>query len=88
MKYRSSANIISNILTVANGGSSRVGILYKCYLSHEQFKKFMSKLIKDELITIEGKSRIYRTTPKGLKLLQAIRQLEDMLHIDADSIAQ
>lgn len=79
MKYRSRAEIVSMILTAANGGSTKTKIMYSSYLSHNQLKEYLSLLIEKDLIDyIEGQQS-YKTTEKGLKFLKMSNEMENLL---------
>ena len=38
MKYRSRTEIVGNILDAANGGATKIKIMYKSFLSYNQLK--------------------------------------------------
>lgn len=78
MKYRSRTDIVSQILDVANGGSTKTKIMCKAYLSYAQLKEYLSILIQNELLEyVEGERR-YRTTEKGLVFMNAYDQMTNM----------
>jgi predicted transcriptional regulator len=78
MKYRSRTDITSQILEVAQGGTSKTKIMYKAYLSYAQLKEYLSVLMANGLIEyMEGESK-FRTTEKGLRFLKTYDQMSVM----------
>jgi predicted transcriptional regulator len=81
MKYRSRTDITGLILEAANGGATKTKIMYKAYLSFAQMKEYLSMLIEKELIQYEEGRASYRTTEKGLMMLQMCNKINDELAI-------
>jgi predicted transcriptional regulator len=80
MKHRSRSEIIGAILEAANGGgATKTTIMYKAMLSHEYMKYYLLSLIKDDLIEYEQGKMSYKTTPKGMHLLQLYNNVNDMV---------
>ena len=50
MGNRSRTEIVSNILDAANGGVTKIKIMYKAYLSYNQLREYLSVLIENNLI--------------------------------------
>lgn len=78
MKYRSRTDITSQILEVANGGTTKTKIMYKAYLSYAQLKEYLAMLTESGLIEYVEGERQYRTTNKGIKFLRAYQQMAGM----------
>jgi predicted transcriptional regulator len=82
MKYRSRSNIIRDILDAANGGrATRTRIMYKSYLSFGQLKEYLSFLTENDLLSYDAHSQTFKTTEKGLRLLDAYNQIHDMINV-------
>jgi predicted transcriptional regulator len=78
LKYRS-RSVISSILEVTNGNKvRRTEIQYKTYLSYELLKEYLIQLLQCDLIEyIEGE-KTFKTTPKGMQVLQTINKMEEL----------
>jgi predicted transcriptional regulator len=81
MKYRSRTDITGLILEAANGGATKTKIMYKAYLSFSQLREYLSMLVEKGLIEYEDGIAKYRTTEKGLRMLQMCNQINDELVI-------
>jgi len=81
MKYRSRSDIIGLILEAANGGASKTSIMYKAFLTFTQMREYLGLLIEKELIRYEDGAQKYRTTEKGMRLLQMCNQINEELVI-------
>ena len=79
MKYRSRSDIIGLILEAANGGATKTKIMYKAFLSFAQLREYLSVLTEKGLIEFEDGVQRYRTTEKGIRLLQIYNQMNDEL---------
>jgi predicted transcriptional regulator len=82
MNYRSRDDIISDILEVASGGggiATKMGIMYKTFLSHAQMKNYLTYLTQHDLIEYDVGAQIYKTTEKGLRFLDTYGQMDDMI---------
>ena len=78
LKYQS-RSVISSILEVTNGNKvRRTEIQYKTYLSYKLLKEYLIQLLHCDLIEyIEGE-RAFKTTPKGMQVLQTINEMEEL----------
>jgi predicted transcriptional regulator len=81
MQYRDRAEIIRQILEVANGAVdiTRTKLMYKAFLSYAQVKVYLALLTERDLISYDSITHTYKTTEKGLRLLQFYNQLEHMM---------
>ncbi|HEX9319408.1 MAG TPA: winged helix-turn-helix domain-containing protein [Nitrososphaeraceae archaeon] len=85
MKYRSRSDIIGLILESANGGATKTKIMYKSYLSFAQLREYLSMLSEKGLVEYEEGTQKFRTTEKGLRVLQIQNQInEEFVAIDED----
>jgi predicted transcriptional regulator len=81
--YRTRIEIIIQILEAANGVNiTNYNIMYKAYLSFNQSKKYVSMLTEKGLLGYDSDSQTFRTTEKGLMLLEAYNALVDMMMLE------
>jgi predicted transcriptional regulator len=80
MKYRSRTDIVKLILEAANGGgANKSKLMYKAFLSFAQLKEYVTLLLENGLIEYEEDKHSYRTTGKGIHLLQIYNRMEELL---------
>jgi predicted transcriptional regulator len=72
------------ILEAANGGSTKTKIMYKAFLSYAQLKEYLAVLIENGLIEYEDVRQLYRTTEKGLHLLQIYNQVGELVVLNGN----
>jgi predicted transcriptional regulator len=74
-------NIIAGILESAADGALKTRIMYTVNLSYAQLGKYISLLIKLELLEegTRGKLTVYKKTEKGTDFLKRYRELERLL---------
>ena len=56
--------------------------MYKAFLSYAQLKEYFTILIENGLLEYDEGRRFYRTTEKGIRLLQITNQFDEMLLVD------
>jgi predicted transcriptional regulator len=77
MKYRSRTEIVGLILEAANGGgATKTKIMYKAFLSFAQLREYLTTLQDNELIEYDHQT--YRTTEKGMRLLQIYNKMYEL----------
>jgi predicted transcriptional regulator len=82
MKYRSRSEIVGLLLDAANGGgATKTKLMYKAYLSFNQLREYLSLLVENGLIQYEEGMRTYRTTEKGIRLLQIQNTMDEIAPI-------
>ena len=72
------------ILEAANGGATKTKIMYKAFLSYAQLKEYLAVLIENGLIEYEDVRQMYRTTEKGLRLLQMYNQVGELVVLNGN----
>jgi predicted transcriptional regulator len=78
--YRTSIEIIAEILKIANGGNAtRTKIMYNAFLSYFQLKEYLPMLIERGLLSYNADTSTYKTTEKGLMLLETYDLLVDLM---------
>jgi predicted transcriptional regulator len=82
MKHRSRSEIIGAILEAANGGgATKTTIMYKAVLSYDLMKQHLIYLAENDLIEYEQGMMTYRTTEKGMRLLQLYNNMNEMAEL-------
>jgi predicted transcriptional regulator len=77
---RSELDIITEILKLSREGTKKTNILYKSNLSYAQIQSYLPFLIEKDVLEeciIKYKSKdhkYYKTTPKGLNLLEVAQK--------------
>jgi predicted transcriptional regulator len=80
MKYRSRTEIVGLMLEAANGGgATKTKIMYKVFLSFAQLREYLTMLQDNGLIEYEGGRQTYRTTEKGMKLLEIYEKMHELV---------
>ncbi|MGH9926632.1 MAG: winged helix-turn-helix domain-containing protein [Nitrososphaeraceae archaeon] len=78
--YRTSIEIIAEILKIANGGNvTRTKIMYSAFLNYFQLKEYLPMLTERGLIRYNPDTRMFKTTEKGLMLLETYNMLVDLM---------
>lgn len=79
LKHRLRSEKISSILEATNGNTLRFKeIQFKTYLSYILLKEYLVHLLQADLIEyIEGE-RAFKTTPKGMLVLQTYNKMEEL----------
>jgi predicted transcriptional regulator len=80
MTNRSKIEIMSKILKDANGdGATHTKITYSAFLSYSQVKGYLKVLTQNDLLSYDFNTRIFKTTEKGLRFIEAYNQMEGMM---------
>jgi predicted transcriptional regulator len=83
MTYRSRMDIVSKILQVANGGAAKTKIMYSAFLSYSQMKEYLMMLTQNDLLSYDLDTRTFKTTEKGLRLIEVYNQMDGMIKAQA-----
>jgi predicted transcriptional regulator len=87
MGNRNTIDIASDVLEAANGGTSKIQIMYRALLSYNQMKVYVNFLTEKGLLVYknqQGEAHTLRTTEKGLRFLEIYNQLKDMIKEDEE----
>jgi len=83
MKYRSRSDIVGLLLDAANGGgATKTKLMYKAYLSFNQLREYLALLVENGLIEYEEGMLTYRTTERGMRLLQIQNTMDEITPIN------
>ncbi len=84
---RSSIEIIADILRLLRlGETGKTEIMYNCNLSYNLTQKYIIKMLELDLLDQLSQDTglvTFRVTRKGLHLLTAIENMQEMLHLEA-----
>ena len=84
-RRRSDIEIIADMLKVGENGAGKTEIMYSANMSYAQIQKYLGYLIGQGFVDkmkMGNPSVTYRVTDSGLKLLQLINDLREMLGLD------
>jgi predicted transcriptional regulator len=84
-RRRSNIEIIAEMLKVGENGAGKTRIMYGANMSYTQIQKYLGFLMNRgfvDRLTIGNPSVTYRITESGLKLLESIRSVIDMLGLE------
>jgi predicted transcriptional regulator len=87
MGNRSTIEIASDVLGAANGGTSKIQIMYRAFLSYNQMKEYVNFLTEKGLLVYDnqyGEVLMFRTTEKGFRFLEIYDRLEDIIKEDEE----
>jgi predicted transcriptional regulator len=75
-RIRDRIEIICQILQIANGGMiKKIKIMYKANLSYAQLKVYIIILTERDLLRYDLDTQTFKTTEKGLSLLEVYNQM-------------
>ena len=84
-RRRSDIEIMADMLQVGENGAGKTEIMYSANMSYSQIQKYLGYLMAQGLIDkmkMGNPSVTYQVTDSGLKLLQLISSLKEMLGLD------
>lgn len=81
MKNRTHHDILAKVLEAAKGtdGTTKTRIMYGAYLSSNQLKEYMAYCQGHGLVSYDARKRVYRTTVKGIKLLELFSKMYEIV---------
>ncbi len=86
-RRRSDIEIIADMLKVGENGAGKTEIMYSANMSYTQIQKYLGFLVGQGFIDkmkIGNPCVTYQVTDSGLKLLETINTLREMLGLDDD----
>ncbi len=84
-RRRSDIEIIADMLEVGENGAGKTEIMYSANMSYAQIQKYLGYLIAQGFIDkmkMGNPSVTYKVTDNGLKLLELIGSIKEMLGLD------
>jgi len=81
MQYRDRTEIIRQVLDIANGAVdlTKTNLMYKAFLSYNQLKEYLMLFTQNDLLRYDKATQTFKTTTKGIRLLQLYNELDDMM---------
>ena len=86
-RRRSDVEIMADMLKVGENGAGKTEIMYGANMSYHQIQKYLGYLMAQgfiDKIKMGNPSVTYRITDSGLKLLQLVNSIREMLGLDDD----
>ena len=86
-RRRSNIEIIAEMLRVGENGAGKTKIMYNANLSYSQIQKYLGYLTGQgfiDKVKIGNPSATYQITENGLKLLNSINSVMEMLGLNDD----
>jgi predicted transcriptional regulator len=86
---RSNIEIIAEMLKVGENGAGKTKIMYNANLSYTQIQKYLGFLLGQGYIDkmeMGNPSVTYQITENGVKLLESINSLMEMLNFDEEEL--
>ena len=84
-RRRSDIEIIAEMLKVGENGAGKTEIMYSVNMSYRQIQKYLGYLMAQGFIDqmkMGNPSVTYQVTDNGLKLLELLNRIEEMLGLD------
>lgn len=78
MKYRSRADISTDILKIADRGVAKTKIMYGAYLSFAQLREYLKMLVDNGMLSFDEKTTHYRTTDAGRNFIKTYERVGQM----------
>ena len=86
-RRRSDIEIIADMLEIGENGAGKTQIMYSANMSYHQIQKYLGYLVTNgyvDKMKMGNPSVTYQVTDSGIKLLQLVSQLKEMLKLDED----
>ncbi|MCH8864315.1 MAG: hypothetical protein IIB13_02975 [Chloroflexi bacterium] len=86
-RRRSDIEIIADMLKIGENGAGKTKIMYSANMSYSQIQKYLGYLMGQGFISkmqMGNPSVTYQVTESGLKLLELITNLKEMLGLEDD----
>ncbi|MGB2814852.1 MAG: winged helix-turn-helix domain-containing protein [Dehalococcoidales bacterium] len=86
-RRRSDVEIMADMLKVGENGAGKTEIMYSANMSYRQIQKYLGFLVANGFIDkmkMGNPSVTYQVTDSGLKLLQLINNIKEMLGMDEE----
>ena len=84
-RRRSNIEIIAEMLKVGENGAGKTRIMYNANMSYRQIQKYLGFLMSAgfiDKVAVGNPSVTYKVSDKGLKLLNSINSIIEMLGLD------
>ena len=84
-RRRSNIEIIAEMLKVGENGAGKTRIMYNANMSYRQIQKYLGFLMSEgfiDKVEVGNPAVTYKVTDRGLKLLNSINSIIEMLGLD------
>ena len=84
-RRRSNIEIIAEMLKVGENGAGKTRIMYNANMSYKQIQKYLGFLMGEgfiDKVEVGNPAVTYKVTDRGLKLLNSINNIMEMLGLD------
>jgi len=84
-RRRSDIEIIADMMEVGENGAGKTRIMYGANMSYSQIQKYLGYLMRQgfiDKVEVGNPVVTYQMTDSGLKLLQLINSIKEMLGLD------
>ena len=84
-RRRSNIEIIAEMLKVGENGAGKTKIMYNANMSYRQIQKYLGFLMSEgfiDKVEVGNPAVTYKVTDRGLKLLNSINSIIEMLGLD------
>ncbi len=88
-RRRSNIEIIADMLKVGENGAGKTEIMYSANMSYSQIQKYLGYLLSQgfiDKVEVGNPVVTYRVTETGLKLLQCINSVVEMLGLEGEEL--
>ncbi len=81
MRYRDRTEIVRQLLDTVNSveNITKTKLMNRSFLSYNQIKEYLALLTEKDLLSYDSITQTYKTTEKGVRLLQLSNELEDVI---------
>lgn len=85
LKNRTYHDILAKVLEAAKGtdGTTKTRVMYGAYISSNQLKEYIAYCQGHGLISYDARKRVYKTTGKGIRLLELFRKMHEIVPSNA-----
>ncbi len=87
-KYRSSMEIMYDLISAAKGSTNKTHLMYDSSLSFGQFRRYLNILLDQGLIVEQSEdiedSKVYHVSSKGLEYLTLVDRLQSFIDIKSN----
>ena len=85
MKYRSRIEIVAKILQSASiKPISKTRLMYSTYMAYEGVTPYTAMLIENDLLNYDIHTRLFSTTPKGLKFVELYKRMQQLINLEGE----
>lgn len=87
-KYRSTLQIIADVLSVTADGAKKVHIMYQANLSYALTSRYLAEVIEAGLVSFVGSAGRFKLTRKGRRFLKKFDEYSGSLRWLEEQLAQ